>query len=38
MMNSTNVSDMKMTRFGYRVDLIRERHARVKDEAKIVSR
>ena len=32
---STDVSDMKMTRFGYRVDLIRERHVRVKDEAKI---
>ena len=27
-----------MTRFGYRVDLIRERHVRVKDEAKIASR
>ena len=26
MTNSTDVSDMKMTRFGYRVDLIRERH------------
>ena len=38
MMNSTDVSDMKMTRFGYRVDLIRERHVRVKDEAKIASR
>ena len=24
-------SDMKMTTFGYRVDLIRERHVRVKD-------
>ena len=35
--NSTNVLDVKITRFGYRVDLIRERH--VKDEAiKIVSR
>ena len=34
MTNSTDVSDMKMTRFGYRVDLIRERHVRVKDEAK----
>ena len=34
----TDVSDMKMTRFGYRVDLIRERHVRVKDEAKITSR
>ena len=38
MMNLTDVSDMKMTRFGHRVDLIRERHVRVKDEAKIVSR
>ena len=26
-----------MTKFGYRVDLIRERHVRVKDEAKIAS-
>ena len=33
MTNSTDVSDMKMTRFGYRVDLIRERHVRVKDDA-----
>ena len=39
MTNSTNVSDVKMTRFGHRVDLIRERHVRVKDEAiKIASR
>ena len=38
MTNSTDVSDMKMTRFGYRVDLIRERHGIVKDEAKIASR
>ena len=38
MTNSTDVSDVKMTRFGYRVDLIRERHVRVKDEAKIESR
>ena len=30
MTNSTDVSDMKMRRFGYRVDLIRERHVRVK--------
>ena len=37
MTNSTNVLDVKITRFGYRVDLIRERH--VKDEAiKIVRR
>ena len=27
-----------MTRFGYRNDLIRERHVRVKDKAKIASR
>ena len=38
MTNSTNVSDVEMTRFGQRVDLIRERHVRVKDEAKIASR
>ena len=38
MTNSTNVSDVKMTRLEYRVDLIRERHVRVKDEAKIASR
>ena len=37
MTNSTDVSDMKMTRFGYRVDLIRDRHVKVKDEAKIAS-
>ena len=37
MTNSTNVLDVKTTRFGYRVDLIRIRH--VKGEAiKIVSR
>ena len=36
MTNSTDVSDMKMTRFGYRVDLIRERDVRVKDEANII--
>ena len=36
MTNSTDVSNVKMTRFGYRVDLIRERHVRVKDEAKIM--
>ena len=35
MTNSTGVSDIKMTRFGYRVDLIRGRHVRVKVEAKI---
>ena len=34
MTNSADVSDVKMTRFGYRVDLIRERHIRVKDVAK----
>ena len=38
MTNSTDVSDVKMTRFGYRIDLISERHVRVKDEAKIASR
>ena len=38
MANSTDVSDIKLARFGYRVDLIRKRHFRVKDEAKIVSR
>ena len=32
MTNSTDVSDMKMTRFGYRVDLIRGRHVRVKND------
>ena len=37
MTNSTDVSDVEMTRFGYRFDLIRERHVRVKDEAKIAS-
>ena len=37
MTNSTDVSDMKMTRFGYRVDLMREGHVRVKDEAKIAT-
>ena len=35
MTNSTDVSEMKMTRFGYRVDLIRERHVGVKDDANI---
>ena len=35
MTDSTDVSDVKMTRFGNRVDLIRKRHVRVKDEAKI---
>ena len=38
MTNSTDVSDVKMTRFGQRVDLFRERHVRVKNEAKIASR
>ena len=33
-----DISDMKMTKFGYRADFIRERHARVTDEAKIASR
>ena len=37
MSNSTNVLDVEITRFGHRVDLIRERH--VKEEAiKSVSR
>ena len=35
MTNSTDVSGVEKTRFGQRVDLIRERHIRVKDEAKI---
>ena len=35
MTNSSDVSDGKMTRFGYRVDLIIERHVRVKDETEI---
>ena len=38
MTKSADVSDVEMTRFGQRVDLIRERHVRVKDEAKIASR
>ena len=38
MTNSTDVSDMKMTRFGYRVDLIRQGHVKVKDETKIASK
>ena len=38
MTNSTDVSDVEMTRFGYRFDMIGERHVRVKDEAKIASR
>ena len=38
MTNSTDVSGVEMTRFGQRVDLIKERHGRVKDEAKIESR
>ena len=38
MTDSTDVSDVKMTRFGNRVYLFRKRHARVKDEAKIASR
>ena len=33
MTNSKDVSDMKMTRFEYRVDLIRERDVRVKDDS-----
>ena len=38
MMNLADISDEKMTRFGCRVDLIRQCHVRVKDEAKIASR
>ena len=38
MTNLTDVSNVEMTRFGQTVDLIRERHVRVKDEAKIASR
>ena len=38
MTNSTDVSDVEMTRFGQRVNLIRERHVRVKDEVEIASR
>ena len=37
MANSTDVSNVNMARFGYTVDLIREGHVRVKDEAKIAS-
>ena len=33
-----DVSNVKMIRFGYRVDLTWERYVRVKDEAKIASR
>ena len=38
MMNSTNVTNVKMTRFKYRVDLIKEIHVTVEDGTKIVSR
>ena len=38
MTNSTDVSDVEMTKYGQKVDVIRERHVRVKDETKIVSR
>ena len=38
MKNFTDVSDVKITKFGYRVDLIREKHVRVKNEAKIANR
>ena len=38
MTNSTYVSDVEMTRFEYRVDLIREKHVRVEVETKIASR
>ena len=34
----TNSTDVKMTRLGCKVDLISERHIRVKDEAKIANR
>ena len=37
MTNSADVADMKMTRFGYRVDLIRKNMSESKDEAKIAS-
>ena len=36
--NSTDVLEVKMTIFGYRVELIRVRHVIVKDEAKIARR
>ena len=35
MTDSTDALDVKMSRFGYRVDLIKERQVRVKDEANI---
>ena len=38
MTNSMDVLDVKMKRFAPRVDLTRERHARVKYEAKLASR
>ena len=38
MTNSTNISDMIMTRLEYRVEVIRERDVRVNDEANIPSR
>ena len=38
MTNTTDVFDMKMTRFRQGVNLICEWHVRIKDEAKITSR
>ena len=38
MTDSTDVSDVKTTKFGNRVYLFRKRHVGVKDEAKIASR
>ena len=32
MTNLTDVSDVEMTRFGQRVDLIRERHVRIRKD------
>ena len=37
-MDSTDFLDMEMTKFGYRVYLIRERHVTVKVEGEIASR
>ena len=38
MTNSTDVTNVKMTRFKYRVDLIKEIHVTVKVGTKTVSR
>ena len=38
MTDLTDVSDVKMTRFGNRVYLFRKKHVRVKDEAKIATK